>query len=418
MAQDSATPIFSNEHDKKSLISSQQLSMSVTHNILTQYLLHTNLLINYSNESITKNVENRQEKLHTSSKPTLIYGIRVFVDSDNSIHLRQGIPELNIEYNDKGFTIKRVYKDLVCSGYNKLVWKVLERLDGNRTVSSILNEMADDDVSDANFFLCTLVRLGLTDNSGRYIGKLLHDFTKKGVIAGGEDDLYKLLDQSVDGKYKNYSEIKPIFIEKTVPANLIKLYELLCSRRSYRSYEDKSIKRYELECLLYASCGLTGRLTWKDKHLNLRSYPSSGGLYTVEIYPLLFSIEGMHQGLYHFSPDENALRLIDDKISAQSISNLCLPTEKPMINNVSAMICLVGQFPRHEFKYGQGGYRMMVAESGHISQNIILCATALGLQARPFGGLFDDLLNRRLGFQSESEAFLLSVIIGHAGKIK
>jgi SagB-type dehydrogenase family enzyme len=79
------------------------------------------------------------------------------------------------------------------------------------------------------------------------------------------------------------------------------------------------------------------------------------------------------------------------------------------------MFCLTGRFARHERKYGEGGYRMLVAETGHISQNLILTAVALGLSARPFGGVFDDLLNRDLGLDGEEEQFLLSVLVGHAG---
>jgi SagB-type dehydrogenase family enzyme len=73
-----------------------------------------------------------------------------------------------------------------------------------------------------------------------------------------------------------------------------------------------------------------------------------------------------------------------------------------------------GCFARHERKYGPGGYRMLVAEAGHISQNLILAATALGLSARPFGGVFDDLLNRDLGLDADEEQFLLAVVVGRA----
>ena len=86
-----------------------------------------------------------------------------------------------------------------------------------------------------------------------------------------------------------------------------------------------------------------------------------------------------------------------------------------MMASVAAMVCLVGHLPRHERKYGQGGYRMMVAEAGHISQNLVLAATALGLSARPFGGVFDDLLNEDLGLDEDREQFLLAVLVGHAG---
>src|SRR5437867_2564855 len=91
-----------------------------------------------------------------------------------------------------------------------------------------------------------------------------------------------------------------------------------------------------------------------------------------------------------------------------------LPVEREMVAGAAAMICLTAFFPRHERKYGEGGYRMLVAEAGHISQNLVLAATALGLAARPFGGVFDDLLNHDLGLDGAEEQFLLAVLVGHA----
>ena len=91
-----------------------------------------------------------------------------------------------------------------------------------------------------------------------------------------------------------------------------------------------------------------------------------------------------------------------------------LPVEREMVASASAMICLTAFFPRHERKYGEGGYRMLVAEAGHISQNLILAATALGLSARPFGGVFDDLVNQDLGLNAAEEQFLLAVLVGRA----
>ena len=83
-----------------------------------------------------------------------------------------------------------------------------------------------------------------------------------------------------------------------------------------------------------------------------------------------------------------------------------------MVSGAAAMICLTGNFRRHERKYGEGGYRMLIAEAGHISQNLVLASTALGLAARPFGGVFDGLLNQDLGLQETEEEFLLGVLVG------
>jgi SagB-type dehydrogenase family enzyme len=106
--------------------------------------------------------------------------------------------------------------------------------------------------------------------------------------------------------------------------------------------------------------------------------------------------------------------VIRTDIDQARIVSAVLPVEREMVAGTAAMICLTGCFPRHEHKYGEGGYRMLVAEAGHISQNLILAATALGLSARPFGGVFDGLLNQDLGLDEEHEQFLLAVLVGHA----
>lgn len=58
---------------------------------------------------------------------------------------------------------------------------------------------------------------------------------------------------------------------------------------------------------------------------------------------------------------------------------------------------------------------MMAAEAGHISQNLVLAAVAMGLAARPFGGVFDSMINAQLGLDDAEEQFLLSTLVGHAG---
>jgi hypothetical protein len=39
----------------------------------------------------------------------------------------------------------------------------------------------------------------------------------------------------------------------------------------------------------------------------------------------------------------------------------------------------------------------------------------LGLAARPFGGVFDGLLNQDLGLEETEEEFLLAVLVGRTG---
>jgi SagB-type dehydrogenase family enzyme len=155
-------------------------------------------------------------------------------------------------------------------------------------------------------------------------------------------------------------------------------------------------------------------MSWAGREVKLRAYPSSGALYAVEIYPVVFRVDGLQPGVYHYRAVENELEIVRPGLDPRDVAGAALPVEREMVSGAAVMICLTGCFPRHERKYGEGGYRMMVAEAGHISQNLTLAATALGLSARPFGGVFEDLLNRDLGLNTADEQFLLAVLVGPA----
>jgi SagB-type dehydrogenase family enzyme len=172
------------------------------------------------------------------------------------------------------------------------------------------------------------------------------------------------------------------------------------------------VSREHFEAILQTACGVTGALPWDERELKLRAYPSSGALYAVEIYPVVLRVEGLAEGVYHYRPVEHLLETVRPDVDRARVVGACLPVERDMVDGAAAMICLAGLFPRHERKYGEGGYRMLVAEAGHLSQNIVLAATALGLAARPFGGVFDDLVNEDLGLDPDEEQFLLSVLVG------
>jgi SagB-type dehydrogenase family enzyme len=123
-------------------------------------------------------------------------------------------------------------------------------------------------------------------------------------------------------------------------------------------------------------------------------------------------VEGLEPAVYHYRAIENVLEVVRPGLDLATFVNAALPVERAMVAGTAAVICLTGCFVRHEQKYGEGGYRMLVAEAGHISQNLILTATALGLSCRPFGGVFDDLLNQDLRLATPDEGFLLAVLVG------
>ena len=199
-----------------------------------------------------------------------------------------------------------------------------------------------------------------------------------------------------------------------MPDRLRSFHSLTRSRRSRRDYQGRALRREDFDALLYVACGVTGTMPWAGREVKLRAYPASGALYAVEIYPVVFRVDGLEPAIYHYRAVESVLEVVKPAIDQTRFVGAMLPVEREMVAGAAAMICLTALFPRHERKYGEGGYRMLVAEAGHISQNLILAATALGLSARPFGGVFDNLVNQDLGLNTAEEQFLLAVLVGHA----
>ncbi len=78
----------------------------------------------------------------------------------------------------------------------------------------------------------------------------------------------------------------------------------------------------------------------------------------------------------------------------------------------AAVFCWSAVFRRNMSKYGDRGMRYICMDAGHICQNLLLAATALGRPACPVAAFFDDELNAILGVDGEEEGALYLAAVG------
>lgn len=71
-----------------------------------------------------------------------------------------------------------------------------------------------------------------------------------------------------------------------------------------------------------------------------------------------------------------------------------------------------GRVKRTRIKYGDRGYRLTLIEAGHLSQNILLLATELGLGSCPLAGFIDSEVNKLLDISLQKEVALYMIAIG------
>ena len=197
------------------------------------------------------------------------------------------------------------------------------------------------------------------------------------------------------------------------------LEEAIDGRRSSNAFDETPVRLDELGTILSTAAGTTDTIQIDHEGFEapvpkaVRAYPSAGALYPVETYLLVLRGDELRPGRYHYVPDEHVLRVLgrDEKIAAAA-GQAFLGTSGEDAGMASVIIVLTGSFWRTMAKYGPRGYRYLLQESGHLAQNILLVAVALGLSALPVGGFYDDAVNELLGIDGCNEASIYAIAVG------
>jgi len=188
---------------------------------------------------------------------------------------------------------------------------------------------------------------------------------------------------------------------------------VVLSRRSRRDFGGESVNIAALSKILHFAGGITGYLRGEvGRSQTIRSCPSAGALYPCEIYVAAVHVAEVPSGVYHYNPIDDRLENLV-LISASSLG--CALSRITYIDELvnCAFAAIVSIIPaRNRFKYGERSYRFSLIEVGHIAQNLLLTATALGLPALPIGGFVDDELDDLIGVDGVEELGIYLVAVG------
>jgi SagB-type dehydrogenase family enzyme len=181
----------------------------------------------------------------------------------------------------------------------------------------------------------------------------------------------------------------------------------LLKRRSLRSYAEQPLTLAQVSQILWAAQGVT------EPTRGLRTAPSAGALYPLEVYVVAGKVNDLPAGIYKYVPRSHTLIRVaeGDKRSdlASAALNQSWIAEAPIILVVSAI------YDRTAVKYGTRATRYVHIEVGHAAQNVCLQAVALGLGAGVVGAFDDDAVARVLSAPS-SEAPLYILPVGKPAK--
>ena len=185
------------------------------------------------------------------------------------------------------------------------------------------------------------------------------------------------------------------------------LAEVVLSRRSVREFGPAPLSLDDVATLLWAAYGTTGGLPASEDAHRLRTAPSAGALYPLELYLAPLRVEQLEQRLHHYDPLAHALERLPQAAALEPLS-----PDPSLPGTAAAVVLLTAVFWRSRVKYGLRAYRFTLLEAGHVLQTLLLAAEARGLGAVVVGGLFDDLTDRLLGLDGVDESILAAACVG------
>ena len=172
-----------------------------------------------------------------------------------------------------------------------------------------------------------------------------------------------------------------IKLSKPKHEGLRSLEECIFERISIRNFRDKEIDLEKISQLLWSGQG---------KNIYLRTIPSAGAIYPLELYVIL-----KNKGIYHYDIKKHSLKLEREGQFSEELAEVSW--NQVFINKVPLNIVICADFSKIQRRYGpERGIRYSLIEVGHCAQNIHLQAVALGLGSVPIGAFQDEKVKKLL----------------------
>jgi len=192
---------------------------------------------------------------------------------------------------------------------------------------------------------------------------------------------------------------------------------LLATRRSVRIYEDVALTSAQLAFLLWSASGIheyrgNGVATF-------RPVPSGGARHPFDLYMIVKDVENLKPGIYRYSPTQNVGTL---QVSVEYLAPLFADYETKLSSmlagqkwaNTAQVVIFASCVPyRAEWRYHEAAHRVMLIDLGHIGQNLMLSATALGLGSCCIAAFDQKICDEVFNFDGDNEFTAYALPIGN-----
>ncbi len=130
--------------------------------------------------------------------------------------------------------------------------------------------------------------------------------------------------------------------------------------------------------LLWHTAGVTATRA----QISLRASPSSGALFSTELYVAAQDVAGLSPGLWHYDARTHALARLDVALADRAPADVALGAPgNTVVRDAAASVIATAVFRRTGHKYRDRTYRYVLADLGHALENLRVAAGAAGAAA-------------------------------------
>jgi SagB-type dehydrogenase family enzyme len=158
------------------------------------------------------------------------------------------------------------------------------------------------------------------------------------------------------------------------------LTAILEDRQSIRRHDQEPLSADQLGEFLYRCARTRGTRTANGVEYASRPHPSGGGVYELELYPVVRQVAGLDPGLYHYDSHEHQLRHVQAYAHPATrrllaVAKIASLMEEPP----QMMIVIAARVGRLMWTYESMPYAMILKHVGVLYQTMYCVATAMDL---------------------------------------
>ncbi len=218
--------------------------------------------------------------------------------------------------------------------------------------------------------------------------------------------------------YGRAGETIELPVARSIEIENAKLMDTLLSRHTSRNFNRAPISLKNIATLLEVTFATSNRDEEYYRSLGLlrigqrKTSPSGGGLHPSEAYLLVQNVDGLERGIYHFNSIECHLTKIETFDSEINIGDFL--NGQYFANDLSAGVFITSEFEKQWWKYKHSrAYRVALLDVGHLSQTLLLSATALGISTWMSGAFDDSKVSKLLKIDTISERPIFFIGLGY-----